>query len=34
MMLTKKQRKVFTIIIAVATLGLLLTSVLPFLSAF
>jgi hypothetical protein len=32
MLLNKKQRKFFTVIIAIATLGLLLTSVLPFLS--
>gem|GEM_PF-2078705 len=34
MMLSKKQRKLFTIIIAIAMLGLLLTSFLPLISAF
>lgn len=34
MILTKKQRKIVIIIIAVATVGLLLSSFLPFLSAF
>jgi len=34
MMLTKKQRKIITIIIAIATLGLIATSFLPFIAAF
>lgn len=34
MLLTKKQKKIVTIIIAIATVGLLLSSFLPFLSAF
>jgi hypothetical protein len=34
MILSKKQKKHFTIIIVIATIGLLLTSFLPFLSAF
>lgn len=33
-MLTKKQRRIFVIIVALAMLGLLLTSFLPYLSAF
>lgn len=34
MILSKKQRKIFTIFIVIATLGLLLTSFLPYLAAF
>lgn len=34
MILTNKQRKFFTLLIIIATLGLLLTSILPFLAAF
>jgi len=34
MLLTNKQRKIFTIIIAIASLALLLGSFLPFLTAF
>ncbi len=33
-MLTKKQRKLVTILVVIATIGLLLTSFLPFLTAF
>jgi len=32
-MLNKKQKKIVTIIIFIATLGLLLTSLLPFIAA-
>lgn len=34
MILTNKQRKLFTILIVIATIGLLITSILPFLTAF
>lgn len=34
MLLSKKQRKIFVFIIAVATVALILTSFLPFLAAF
>lgn len=34
MILSKKQRKIFTIVIAIAMAGLVLTSFLPYLTAF
>ncbi|KKU49343.1 MAG: hypothetical protein UX95_C0002G0003 [Candidatus Woesebacteria bacterium GW2011_GWD1_47_21] len=34
MILSKKQRRLFVIFIVIATLGLLLTSFLPYLTAF
>ena len=33
MLLSKKQRKLFVILVVIATLALILTSIIPFLSA-